>query len=113
MKMEFVRGLKLTLAALTILTAFAGQAQEPDRKIISRVAPKYPQEFRERGIGGRVRVEVVVSPGGKVEKTTVVGGNPALAAAAETAIQQWKFAAGPAQTKHVLTLNFIPRADQQ
>jgi TonB family protein len=49
-----------------------------NRKIVSKVAPVFPELAKHMNIGGTVKVEVVVRPNGSVKSTKVVGGNPVL-----------------------------------
>ena len=86
-------------------------AQEPSdvtRKIVSRVVPDYPELARKMQITGTVRVEVTVAPNGKAKFTQVVGGSPVLAKAAVDAIEKWKWATAPQESKELIELNFHP-----
>jgi len=86
-------------------------AQEPPdvtRKIVSRVVPDYPELARKMQITGTVRVEVTVGPNGKVKFTQVVGGSPVLAKAAVDAIEKWRWATAPQESKELIELNFHP-----
>ncbi len=105
---------KAALLALCLaMTAVAGpcsMAQEGAgmRKIVSKVQAVYPELARKMQITGKVRVEVVVAPSGKLKSTQVVGGNPLLAKAAVEAIEKWKWVAAPQETKELVELNFHP-----
>ena len=84
-------------------------AQEPsERKIVSRVVPEYPELARKMQITGTVRVEATVAPNGKAKSTQVVGGSPVLVRAAVGAIEKWKWAPAPQETKELIELNFHP-----
>lgn len=68
------------------------QAQEqPQRKVLKTVAPKYPEEFKNQKLGGVVHLSVVVVPDGSVKGITPTGGNRALVDAAIEAVKQWKY----------------------
>jgi len=56
-----------------------------------KVQPHYPQEARDAGIEGTVRLHVVLSTSGKVQQLDVVSGDPILAKAAAEAVRQWKY----------------------
>lgn len=85
------------------------QEQPPGaRKIVSQVAPEYPELAKKMQIRGTVRVEAVVTPNGKVKLTQVVGGSPVLAKAAVDAVAKWKWVAAPQETKELIELNFHP-----
>jgi len=86
-------GLLLTLVCLTPV-----RAQDNDRKILKKVEAQYPSILKRRGIGGTVRLKVAIHADGTVKDVEVLGGNPALADAAEKAVRQWRFAAGGEST---------------
>lgn len=85
------------LAYLCLLVVFAlslyqgALAQSSARKIKTRVDPTYPELARRNNIYGSVRMELVVTPDGKVKDIKVLGGNPVLVQAAVTACMKWKY----------------------
>jgi protein TonB len=79
---------------LALLCVAPGHGQDTERKILKKVEAQYPSILKRRGIGGTVRLKVLVHPDGNVKDVEVLGGNPALADAAEKAVRQWKFAPG-------------------
>lgn len=85
------------------------RAQESERKIIKKVEAQYPAILKRRGIGGTVKLKVFVNPDGSVKDVEVLGGNPALADAAEKAVRQWKFAPG-AESTISIAVNFDPNS---
>jgi TonB family protein len=85
--------LVLTLVCLTSV-----RGQEMDRKILKKVEAQYPSILKRRGIGGTVRLKVAIHADGTVKDVEVLGGNPALADAAEKAVRQWRFAPGGEST---------------
>jgi TonB family protein len=72
-----------------------------ERKLITRVEPQYPEILREKQIGGIVRLEVTIAANGTVQSVAILGGNPILAEAAETAVRKWVYAPGRSQTLEV------------
>jgi TonB family protein len=80
----------------------------PERKVITRVEPKYPPTLERMYIGGVVRLQVDISANGTVESAQLLGGNPILGQAAITAVKQWKYAAGNRKTQQVERLEFDP-----
>ena len=67
---------------------------EVDQPIaVVRPAPRYPQEALRRNIGGIVRVQVVVSPDGSVERLELASssGDRYLDRAALEAVRRWRF----------------------
>jgi TonB family protein len=107
MRSRFLTALLLALAATSTVLA-DGQDTPEQRKIVSKVAPQYPELARRMQLQGKVKLEVVVAPNGTVKSTKVVGGNPVLVAAAETAIKKWRFEPAGAQTSQLVELTFIP-----
>jgi TonB family protein len=79
------------------------------RKVVYKVAPKYPRELKQHDIGGTVRLSISISPNGSVGKVTPIGGNPILVDAAILAVKQWKYVATDRPTNAEVQLDFIPR----
>ena len=82
---------------------------EVERKVLSKVAPTYPDLARKTNIHGAVKLGVVIAPDGRVESTRVIGGNPVLIQAAVDAVRKWKYEAGPQRTNEVIELKFNTR----
>lgn len=80
----------------------------PERKVITRVEPKYPSTLERMYIGGIVRLRVDIAADGTVEGAEVVGGNPILGQAAIVAVKQWKYAPANHKTQQVERLEFDP-----
>jgi TonB family protein len=98
---------------LGVLTAsptisLAQEPSETTRKIVNRVVPAYPELAERMHISGTVKVEVVVAPNGKVKFSQVVGGSPVFTKAALDAIEKWKWAPAPQESKETIELHFHP-----
>jgi TonB family protein len=111
--MRFSRSNKLALAAgaLLILSGVPGRAQtgntdESKRKVKTKVAPVYPELARRMNVAGKVKIEVVISPDGRVKTTRVVGGHPLLVQACQDDVKEWKFAAAPEETTQIVEFEF-------
>lgn len=78
------------------------------RKLIYKVAPKYPRELKQNEIGGIVRLSIAINPKGSVVRVSTIGGNPILVDAATIAVKQWKYAPAERQTTTEVQLDFIP-----
>ena len=100
----------LFLGVIVLSPAFSLAQEQPEgkRAIVDKVVPVYPDLARKMQIRGTVRVEVVVAPNGKVKSTHVIGGSPVLAKAAVDAMEKWKWAPAPQDTKELIELNFHP-----
>ena len=109
-----MRKIVAILSALCLATSLAwaqnAAAEEaPGRKVISRVAPAYPELARKMRLQGIVKVEALVRPNGAVKSTRVMGGHPVLVNAATDAVNKWRFEPGPNETTEVIELTFIPQ----
>ena len=66
--------------------------EEYDAPILLKMVPaKYPPEARAAGIEGKVIVNALIGQDGRVKRTEVVQGVPALDRAAVTAVKQYRF----------------------
>jgi len=103
--------LMLTASALTIfsgaaLSAQNGTTDESKRKIKSKVSPAYPELAKRMSVGGKVKIEVVITPDGHVRSTRVVGGHPLLVQACQDAVKEWKFVPASEETTQIVEFTF-------
>ncbi len=63
-----------------------------EQRLVRRVEPDYPESARERGLQGKVILNVRVGKDGTVRSLSRVAGDPQLVLLAAKAVQQWKFA---------------------
>jgi TonB family protein len=111
------RGLRLCLSLLSVSTLMMallalpvyGQTT-PDRTVITRVEPEYPETLKRLYIGGTVRVEAIIAPDGTVESTQLIGGNPILGQTAMRAIKQWKYTRARAKQTLIVKVQFDPHS---
>jgi TonB family protein len=80
---------------------------EPERKVLSRVKPAYPELARQMNVTGTVKLEVVIAANGTVKSVKPVGGHPLLIQSASDALRKWQFAPG-AETKTIIEFQFHP-----
>ncbi len=81
----------LVLAAM-FFCAVSLCAEEPFCKSKGgEVKVVYPDLARRMKIMGVVRLELQLSPSGSVRESKILGGNPILASAAQTAVKQARF----------------------
>ena len=90
--------------------AESDDGEEPLRKVKVRVPPEYPELARRLRIAGAVKIQVVISPAGKVRSTKVVGGHPLLIQAALDAVRRWKFEPANEESSLVVEVKFKPVA---
>jgi TonB family protein len=101
--------LACAMVAIVLRASFSwAQQAEPDvvRKVVSRVAPSYPDLARRLNLHGIVKLVVVIAPDGSVKSTEVMGGNPVLTQAAVDAVRKWRYEAASEQTHGVVELRF-------
>ena len=96
------------VALLSGVSAFAqtGSTDESKRKVKSKTAPVYPELAKRMNVGGKVKIEVVVTPDGHVKTTRVIGGHPLLVQACQDAVKEWKFVPAPEETTQVVEFEF-------
>jgi TonB family protein len=98
------RVLILGLAALAI--AVSAPAQQALR-LIHTVAPKYPQEAKDKKIEGDVVLHVEINEEGEVHDPRVIRGPKELREAALAAVKEWKYSKdGPLPASSEVTLAF-------
>jgi TonB family protein len=103
-----------TLAlSLSLLGAGLCYGQDVSRKIIKKVAAQYPSVLRQRGIGGVVKLRVLVTASGTVKDTQVSGGNAILADCAQKAVKQWSFTPAAADSYVDISVVFDPNAPME
>jgi TonB family protein len=79
-----------------------------ERKVVSKVAPSYPELAKRIQLGGMVKLEVVVRQDGKVKSAKPLGGSPLLIQPTVDAVQRWRYEAGRAETTGVVQVIFDP-----
>lgn len=88
-------------------------AQETSRKVIKRVEAQYPAILKQRGIGGVVKLRVLILANGTVKDTQVMGGNAILADRAQKAVKQWVFAPAAADSTMEVSIVFDPNSQTE
>lgn len=104
---------KIALAAVvaSVLSVATGSAQqgssgEGSRKVKTRVTPAYPELARRMNVTGKVKIEVVIAPDGRVRSTRVIGGHPLLVQSALDAVKEWKFVPAAEETTQIVEFSF-------
>ena len=62
-----------------------------DASLIRKVEPTYPTEARSQRLVGTVILDATISEDGSINEMKVISGPPLLAAAAITAVRQWRY----------------------
>jgi TonB family protein len=60
-------------------------------RLLSSVAPAYPQMARNQRVSGDVKIDALIDAGGRVSATKVISGPALLHQAAQDAVRQWKY----------------------
>jgi len=81
-------------------------ARDAPRKIKNLVKPEYSPLARRMNLAGAVKIEVIITPEGKVKRTRILGGHPLLAVEAEKAALGSVFEAGPKETTQTIEFKF-------
>lgn len=91
------------------ILAVVSERNHAQRKLMTRVEPKYPETLQQLQIGGTVRLAVTISPQGSVDSVQLLGGNPILAEAAIKAVKQWVYSPSSSPTTTEVSLRFDPQ----
>jgi TonB family protein len=83
-------------------------AQTTSRKVKNRVDPVYPELAKRNNISGSARVELLVTPDGRVKEVKVLGGNPVLVQAVMAAVVKWKYEPAAEESSVVIKFDFSP-----
>jgi protein TonB len=60
-------------------------------RLLSSVAPTYPQMARNQRISGDVKIDALIDASGLVSTTKIISGPALLHQAAQDAVRQWKY----------------------
>lgn len=104
-----VRSIWITAVMLCLGAYVFGQTASTDegkRKVKSKVAPAYPELAKRMNVAGKVKIEVVIAPDGRVKSTRVIGGHPLLVQACQDAVKEWRFAPAPEETTQIVEFEF-------
>jgi TonB family protein len=83
-----------------------GVSDSADRKLITRIAPEYPETLKVLKIGGTVRLRINIAPKGNVESVELLGGNPILGESAMAAVKQWIYATSSSHSTMDVSIPF-------
>ena len=111
MRPSWIRKVLVGMALSSVLgmhTPAQSGSEEAKRKVKTKVAPTYPELARRMNVSGRVKIEVIITPDGRVKSTRALGGHPLLVQACLDAVKEWKFAAAPEETTQVIEFEFNP-----
>ena len=103
--MWFRRAAVVTAFLLVLTVCCLGQ-ETTGRKPVKSDPPAYPEMARKLNLTGAVKLEVTINPNGTVKATRVMGGNPVLAAAAQSSVKKCTYEPGSTETTALVTIIF-------
>lgn len=109
MRPSWIRTALVGVALSSVLGTYAlGQSgpEEGKRKVKTKVTPTYPELAKRMNVTGRAKIEVIITPDGRVKSTRALGGHPLLVQACLDAVKEWKFVAAPEETTQVVECEF-------
>jgi TonB family protein len=109
MRPSWSRKVLMGLALTSVLGTSAlaqSVSEEGKRKVKTKVAPAYPELAKRMNVTGRVKIEVIITPDGRVKSTRALGGHPLLVQACVDAVKEWKFATAPEESTQVVEFEF-------
>jgi TonB family protein len=91
------------------VTSEAGAAAKKtaERRVVQKPSPAYPTDAKKKGVEGSVVLDVLITAAGDVKDVKVVKGPAELTESAMTAVRQWKYKAGPDDTRATLTVRYM------
>ena len=113
MRPSWIQKVLVGVALSSVLGTYAlaqSGSEEGKRKVKTKVAPSYPELAKRMNVAGRVKIEVIITPDGRVKSTRALGGHPLLVQACLDAVKEWKFAAAPEETTQVVEFEFNPNS---
>src|SRR6266403_514133 len=99
-------GMALSSVLGTCAQAQQSKYEEGKRTVKTKVAPVYPDLARRMNVMGRVKIEVIITPDGRVKSTRAMGGHPLLVQSCIDAVKEWKFVPAPEETTQVVEFEF-------
>ena len=89
-----------------VVSAQNTATDEGKRKTKVKISPVYPELARRMSVSGKVKIEVIITPDGKVRSSRIIGGHPLLVQACQDAVKEWKFFPAPEETTQIVEFDF-------
>ncbi|HYW40322.1 MAG TPA: energy transducer TonB [Terriglobales bacterium] len=103
----------LAAAAAGLLALSLASAQtasdEGKRKLKSKSGATYPELARRMNISGKVKIEVVIAPDGRVRSAKAIGGHPILVQSCLDTVKEWKYEPAGEETTQIVEFEFKPQ----
>jgi TonB family protein len=100
--------MSVAAVALFVSGASAQQSNTDDgkRKVKSKITPTYPELARRMNVAGKVKIEVIITPDGRVRSSRVIGGHPLLVQSCQDAVKEWKFFPASEESTQIIEFDF-------
>jgi TonB family protein len=92
--------------ATTLSAAQQSTVEEGKRKVKSKTNPQFSELARRMNLSGKVKIEIVIAPDGRVKNTRAIGGHPLLVQSCLDAVKDWRFEAAPEETTQIIEFDF-------
>lgn len=86
-----VIGVSLALVAAAADGPKKVSGTEQEKKLVNKVAPTYPPEAKEKGLGGTVKLQAIIAKDGTVKELTVLSGDQIFIPNTLEAVKQWTY----------------------
>lgn len=95
-------------ALFAVSLTFAAQTtvEEGKRRVKTKITPTVPELARRMNIAGKVKIEVVIAPDGRVKSSRAMGGHPVLVQSCLDAIKDWRFEPAPEESTQIVEFDF-------
>ena len=93
---------------LLVLSLAAAQTMndEGKRRLKTKAAVIYPELARRMNVSGKVKIEVVIAPDGRVRSAKAIGGHPLLVQSCLEAVKDWKYEPAGDETTQIVEIEF-------
>ena len=102
--------LAASAGSLLVLSLAGAQTanDEGKRKRKTKATVAYPDLARRMQIAGKVKIELVITPDGRVRSAKAVGGHPVLVQSCLEAVKDWRYEPAAEETTQIVEFDFKP-----
>ena len=90
----------------SVLLVGSANAGDPERKLIHRTDPEYPQIAQKMNLHGLVKFKLWINPDGTVRRVEDIGGHPLLAESALKAVKTWTYESAGKESTAAVEVKF-------
>ena len=106
---NWTRKLLAAAAGSLLVLSLAGAQTANDegkRKLKTKTAVTYPDLARRMQIAGKVKIEVVIAPDGRVRSAKAIGGHPIFVQYCLDAVKDWRYEPAGEETTQIVEFEF-------